>query len=68
MYKGLPPGPICIPDSRVIDAVLNHSKHNYIFMCAEPSYSGYHNFSSTNKEHEKFKKLYTDWLAKEGIR
>jgi UPF0755 protein len=66
-YKGLPPGPICIVDPRVIDAVLNYSKHDYIFMCAKPSYSGYHNFSSTNKEHEKYKKIYTTWLSKEKI-
>ena len=66
-YKGLPPGPICIVDPRVIDAVLNYSKHDYIFMCAKPSYSGYHNFSSTNKEHEKYKKMYTTWLSQEKI-
>ena len=66
-FKGLPPGPIWIPDSRVIDAVLNYESHNYIFMCAQPSYSGYHNFSSNNKDHEKYKKDYINWLSKEGI-
>ncbi len=66
-YKGLPPGPICIVDPRVIDAVLNYSQHEYIFMCAKPSYSGYHNFSSTNTEHEKYKKMYTTWLSIEKI-
>ena len=66
-YKGLPPGPICITDPRVIDAVLNYSQHDYIFMCAKPSYSGYHNFSSTNAQHEKFKKIYTSWLSLEKI-
>ena len=66
-FKGLPPGPIWIPDSRVIDAVLNYESHDYIFMCAKPSYSGYHNFSSNNKDHEKYKKDYINWLSKEGI-
>ena len=66
-FKGLPPGPICIPDKRVIDAVLDYESHDYIFMCAQPSYSGYHNFSSNNKDHEKYKKDYTNWLSKEGI-
>ena len=66
-FKGLPPGPIWIPDTRVIDAVLDYETHNYIFMCAQPSYSGYHNFSSNNNDHEKYKKDYTNWLSKEGI-
>tara|TARA_B100001094_G_scaffold333246_1_gene409808 strand:+ start:103 stop:1146 length:1044 start_codon:yes stop_codon:yes gene_type:complete len=66
-FKGLPPGPIWIPDSRVIDAVLDYEPHDYIFMCAQPSYSGYHNFSSNNSDHEKYKKDYTNWLSKEGI-
>ena len=66
-FKGLPPGPICIPDSRVIDAVLNYEQHDFIFMCAQPAYSGYHNFSSTNYQHEKYKKLYTNWLKSENI-
>ncbi len=66
-FKGLPPGPIWIPDMKVIDAVLNYESHDYIFMCAQPSYSGYHNFSSNNDDHEKYKKDYTNWLSKEGI-
>ena len=66
-YSGLPPGPICIVDPRVIDAVLNYEKHDYLFMCAQPAYSGYHNFSSTNSQHEKYKRDYIDWLKKENI-
>ena len=35
-YKGLPPGPICIPSINSIDAVLNAANHNYIFyVCKE---------------------------------
>lgn len=66
-YSGLPPGPICIVDPRAIDAVLNYEKHDYLFMCAQPAYSGYHNFSSTNSQHEKYKRDYIDWLKKENI-
>ncbi len=67
-YKGLPPGPICMPDTRVIDAVLNYKHHDYIFMCAKPEYSGFHNFSKTNAEHEKYRAKYIAWLKSERIK
>src|SRR5690606_28869363 len=35
LYKGLPPGPIMLPSIASIDAVLNHKKHDYIYMCAK---------------------------------
>ena len=57
-YKGLPPGPICIPSINSIDAVLNAVKHDYYFMCAGSNGDGYHKFTSSNKEHNKNKNLY----------
>ena len=50
-YKGLPPGPISIPSIQAIDAVLNHEKHDFIFMCAKDDFSGYHNFAKTYAGH-----------------
>ncbi len=68
LYNGLPPGPICIPDDRTIDAVLNYEKHDYIFMCAEPTFSGYHNFANTYSNHMKNYRLYKSWLDKNKIK
>ncbi len=52
-YVGLPPGPINFPETASIDAVLNYEKHNYIYMCAKPDFSGYHNFSATLAQHNR---------------
>lgn len=49
--SGLPPGPIMMPSINAIDAVLNHQKHNYLFMCAKEDFSGYHRFAVTQAEH-----------------
>lgn len=50
MYAGLPPGPICMPRKKSIDAVLNHEDHQYIYFCANPDMSGYSIFSKTYEE------------------
>jgi UPF0755 protein len=50
-FKGLPPGPIRIPSVKVINAVLNYTKHNYIYFCAREDFSGYHNFAVNESEH-----------------
>jgi UPF0755 protein len=67
MYKGLPPGPINIPDISSIDAVLNYEKHDFIFMCAKEDFSGYHNFSRTNSEHNVYAQRYRNELNKRKI-
>jgi len=57
-YQGLPPGPINNPEPDAIDAVLHAEKHDYIFMCAKPDFSGYHNFAVTSAQHSRNAKAY----------
>jgi UPF0755 protein len=67
-YKGLPPGPICIPPAAVVDAVLNADKNNYFFMCAKPDGNGLHAFAKTLSEHNRNAKIYQNWLNQRNIR
>lgn len=64
-YKGLPPGPILIPETSSIDAVLNYNKHNYLYMCAKEDFSGKHYFNSDYKQHMKCADMYRSALTKE---
>lgn len=59
-YKnlGLPPGPICTPSSKTIDAVLNSPKTNYMYFVAKSDFSGYHTFSTNFNEHIQHAKEY----------
>lgn len=50
--QGLPPGPICTPSKKTIDAVLNAAKTNYMFFVANSKLNG-HLFSETFEEHVK---------------
>ncbi|HRZ97605.1 MAG TPA: endolytic transglycosylase MltG [Paludibacter sp.] len=49
---GLPPGPIRVASANGIDAVLNYSHHDYVFMCAKETLNGEHNFAVTYAEHQ----------------
>lgn len=64
---GLPIGPIRIPSLAGINAVLNYSHHNYIYMCAKEDFSGTHRFASTYAEHLNNAKRYSEALNQRGI-
>jgi UPF0755 protein len=67
-YKGLPPGPIRIPDIKTLDAVLNYEKTKYLYFCASSSKLGYHAFAETYREQINNAKLYQKYLNENNIR
>ncbi len=68
-YKntGLPPGPIRISSAKTIDAVLNFTNHDYIFMCAKETLNGEHNFAVTWNEHQQNARKYQQALNARNI-
>ena len=68
LVAGLPPGPIRIASIAGLEAVLNHSEHNYLYMCAKEDFSGTHNFAATLSEHYKNARRYVRALNAKGIR
>ena len=48
---GLPPGPICTPSKKTIDAVLAAPSTGYLYFVADSSFNGRHQFSNTYAEH-----------------
>ena len=66
-YRGLPPGPITMPDISSVDAVLNAESHDYLFFVVDPKNPGYHLFASTYSEHLANRKVYVRWLNENRI-
>lgn len=67
-HTGLPPGPIRIASIQGIESVLNHARHNYLYMCAKEDFSGTHNFASTFAQHQANARRYQQALNKRNIR
>ncbi|MFN8241846.1 MAG: endolytic transglycosylase MltG [Bacteroidales bacterium] len=65
--KGLPPGPIGCPTRESLEAVLNAENHDYLFFVARADFSGYHNFSKTLAEHNRYAAEYQKELDKRKI-
>jgi UPF0755 protein len=65
--KGLPPGPICIVPTFVIDEVLKYDSHKFYYFCAKGDQSGCHNFATNYDEHMVNAKKYREGLNKKKI-
>jgi UPF0755 protein len=66
-YRGLPPGPIGIPSTKVINGVLNKQDHKYFYFCAKDDFSGQHVFAKTLRQHNQNARLYRQALNRERI-
>ena len=66
--QGLPPAPIRFVNITSIDAVLNYTSHNYLYMCAREDFSGYHNFATTLSQHNANAARYRQALNRAGIK
>lgn len=63
-YAGLPPGPICTPSLKTLDAVLNAPNTNYLYFVAKADFSQRHVFTETYPEHLKYAREYQEALNK----
>lgn len=67
-YRGLPPGPIRIPEGSTMDSVLHYTHHDYLYMCAKEDLSGYHNFTSSAAQHAANAARYRAALNRQNIK
>lgn len=69
---GLPPGPINIPSTVAIDAVLDAEQHNYVYFCVkldpDGKLLGYHAFAETYEDHLNNARMYQAALNKMNIK
>lgn len=67
LHAGLPPGPICMPRKKSIDAVLTADENDYLYFCANPDRSGYQIFSKTYQDQKVVAGNYHKKLNKDNI-
>ncbi|GAC1424767.1 MAG: endolytic transglycosylase MltG [Flavisolibacter sp.] len=63
--KGLPPGPICTPSPKTLDATLNAPNTDYLYFVANSDFNGTHVFSSNYQDHLKMARRYQQELSRQ---
>lgn len=58
LNEGLPPGPICMPSIKTLDATLRAPQTDYLYFVAKPDFSGYSNFAADYAAHMVNAKAY----------
>jgi UPF0755 protein len=66
LNKGLPPGPICTPSVKSIDAVLGAEANDYLYFCASVDSPGTHVFARTYQQHLLNANRYQKHLNEQG--
>ncbi len=67
LHAGLPPGPINLPEKPYLDAVLNATKHDYLYFCASETLDGRSDFAKTYEQHLVNARRYHRALNERGI-
>jgi UPF0755 protein len=67
-FAGLPPGPICTPSVKTLDAVLNEPVTNYLYFVAMPNNSGLSTFTDSYTQHQINAKIYQHYLDSINIK
>jgi UPF0755 protein len=62
MNNGLPPGPICTPSIKTLDAVLQAPRTDYLYFVAKADFSGYSVFAADYPTHLQNAKAYQEAL------
>ena len=65
--KGLPPGPINLPEARFLNAVLSPARHDFLYFCARADLSGHSDFARTYEQHLVNARRYQRALNERGI-
>lgn len=65
--RGLPPGPLVIPQIQAIEAVLNPAVHDYLYFVAKLGKGGGHLFSETLREHNRKARNYHNYADDKAI-